>query len=418
MIYQILNITFQLSSLVINIITIMLCLPRKRSLPVTISAFAILSFIVMIIDQRTGISQKALFPIGYAFMIIMPFLFKGHLFKVFFAMFMQLFISVAIILLASMIFGFFVPYGSNEIFILMFIATFVLYSLYIFLINKYGRKFLNMIFESGNKRQWALYMTNMMVTHLLLFILRRLHSGQGGNVIHFIALLFLIWSFIILCYAIINTNEKTKQKHEADFAKEIIASGEAHYKKMNDLLTSLRIMRHDSKYHQRVLMDFLQKGETAKAIEYLGGIQDELSKHELDSFCGNQVVNALLTWYAERCKALNINYTFKAAIPDNLSVADYDLCIVIGNLLENALAASQTLTNDRKITLNIMLHNDQLVIKAENNFDKKKSEVPKDQTEGRGLGLRSIRLITERYGGQFIVKTDSNVFTASVLMNL
>jgi sensor histidine kinase regulating citrate/malate metabolism len=231
-------------------------------------------------------------------------------------------------------------------------------------------------------------------------------------------LLFVYWSFAILCFAIVNTHEKSKQKYEVEIAKEIIASGQNHYEKMNDLLTTLRIMRHDSKYHHNVVLEFLHRGDTDKAIEYLSGQQAELSKHEFINFCDNQVINALLIHYAQRCKELYVDFTFKVAIPKKLTIPDYDMCIIVGNLLENALEASQKLRENRKIMLVMKTHNEQLILRVENNFIGETEQDDSINRKNSGLGLRSVSLVTDHYNGKILINQDDNVFTVSILIEL
>ena len=241
----------------------------------------------------------------------------------------------------------------------------------------------------------------------------------------FLVLVFSIWSFVILYYAIINTHDRTKKRLEADYARKIIASGEEHYQKMNELFEKLRIMRHDFKYHQNVLLDFMQKGETGRAIEYPKGQQAETLQHELMHFCDNQVINALLIWYAGRYEKSEIDYTFKVALPEKLSVSDYDMCIVIGNLLENALEANLRLANGRKVDLDIILHNEQLVLKIGNSFKAplvKEKMVMDDATNAltnsRGLGLRNVQIVMDRYNGKLFIKQVENIFTVTVLIDI
>jgi len=241
-----------------------------------------------------------------------------------------------------------------------------------------------------------------------------------------IAATILVFASGILCFASYRREAllaHNVKKTVEEFARSIVSSGQEHYQKMNELFTALRIMRHDSKYHQNVTLGFLRKGETDKAIEYLGGLQDELSKYELIHFCDNQVINALLLHYAQRCKESNIDFNFKTSMPAKLSISDYDMCIVVGNLLENAFEASQNLNTNKKINLDMMLHNEQIVLRVENNCKAETAE-KENTVSDRGLGLRSVQLITERYSGNLSVKQiwhpagAFGVFTATVLINV
>jgi len=413
-------------STAITVGALVICLPRRCSLLVITAAFAVFTAVLLVINHFTG--YMAWLPISnsWTYLPLVLALFKGHAFQIVFSFFSQTFISLALTLLVIMAFGFFMPYGSAESFTVMLIVITVVFMGYLVLVFWFGKPFLKKLFNGGKRAEWALYAVSAFVAHTFLFILWRIH--ELNNIIHFAALFFLIWSFIILYYAVITTHDRTKKQLEADYAKEIIASGGEHYQKMNEQFEKLRIMRHDFKYHQNVLLDFIQKGETDKAIEYLKGQQAEALKHELMHFCNNQVINALLIWYAGQYEKSQIDYTFKAALSEKLPVSDYDLCIVIGNLLENALEASLKLADNRKVDLHILLHNDQLALKIGNNFkvlpgSRKTAtgeavNVLTSQLDGRGLGLRSVQIVTDRYKGKMFIKQLDSVFTVKILINL
>lgn len=205
---DIFELIFYSFGITILIITLILSLPRKRSLLVTIASFVMVLATLVAIDHFLGttILANPPVPLGLAFMPLMIFLFKGNIFEKFFALFMQIFFSTAIGLFTGMAYGFFIEYGTPQIFIMVILTVFLLYALYIILIFKFGKKVLNLLFGSGSKSEWVLYMTSAAILHIMLFILRKIHAQN--NIIHFVALIFLVWSFGILCFAIINTHKK------------------------------------------------------------------------------------------------------------------------------------------------------------------------------------------------------------------
>jgi len=410
-------------SAVIIVGVLIICLPRRFSLPVIIAAFAVFTAILLVINYFTG--YMAWLPVSnsWAYLPLVLILFKAHVFQILFSFFSQAFISLALTLVVIMAFGFLGLYGSFEYFVMMVVANILIFICYIIFVFKFGKSFLKKIFNGGSRGEWVLYAVSAFVAHTFLFILWRIH--EQNNLIHFSAVIFLMWSFIILYYAIINTHDKTKKQFEVNYAREIIASGEGHYQEMIALFEKLRIMRHDFKYHQNVLLDFMHKGETDKAIEYIKGHQAEAARHELTYFCDNQVINALLIWYAGQYEKSQIEYSFKVAVPEKLPISDYDMCIVIGNLLENALEASLKLPDNRKINLDILLHNEQLLLKIGNNFtDTRKTIMDKtanvfaNTPDNRGLGLRSVQAIADRYKGKLFIKQVENVFTVTMLIDL
>jgi len=61
-------------------------------------------------------------------------------------------------------------------------------------------------------------------------------------------------------------------------------------------------------------------------------------------FCENVVVNSILGYYSLKAKEGNIPFCCFCSIPKQLSISDSDLCIVLGNALENALKPAASLT--------------------------------------------------------------------------
>ena len=408
-------ITF--SALTIHLITKILVLPLRKPVPVAVlhyfCTFAVACFIMFFLFPEHHLIIRPL--IGLLFLPSIAVLFGEWYSKRVFMTFSQMFVSNVIGSLVIAILAFTIDPESEYYYILMLVITLVLFILYFLLVLRYPKPLVDNLFKSGSIREWRLYSLSIIITFIVYNIV---NIFIADTIMRAFVLLFIIWSFVILVLAILNTQEKANQKYEADYAKEIIASGQGHYEKMNELFTTLRIMRHDAKYHHNVALNFLRKGDTKKAIEHLKTQEAELSKLELLSFCDNQVINALLVHYAQQCKESQIDYSFKAAIPEKIFISDYDICIVAGNLLENALAASQKISKNRKISLVMKIHNDQFVLRVENNFNQSPETVDTLDRKSSGLGLRSVRLVVDRYGGKLLTQQDGGVFTASVLMEL
>lgn len=115
---------------------------------------------------------------------------------------------------------------------------------------------------------------------------------------------------------------------------------------------------------------------------------------------------------------------WKLELPVLLPMPEADLCMILGNLLENALDASRKLTPDqRQIRVMVrMLSPAMLGIVVENRYDgvlKKQSGIlHSTKHEGIGIGLVSIETAVRKYNGDLTVETKNNVFRANVLLNL
>ncbi len=213
----------------------------------------------------------------------------------------------------------------------------------------------------------------------------------------------------------------SKERYEADFARGIVATGRDHYHKMDEMYSRLRILRHDYKYHLNATRKMLQAGDSQGADEYLTDIEQKISGYELQNFCNNHVINALVADYAERCEKQNIQFDVSLNIPESLSVPNYDLCIILGNLLENAVHACEKLEQNRSIKLETKSIQNQLLFMVKNSFDGKifyKDGMPLSKKENGGFGLCSVKEVIDGHGGDLTFSWDKDSFTAFVAVKL
>jgi hypothetical protein len=296
-------------------------------------------------------------------------------------------------------------------------------ALYIIWTYKYGRKLLNLIFERGTKIEWSIYMISAAITHYAMFIMRLQH--QGNNLLHYLLLLFIIWSFAILCYAIINTHKKSEKSHEADYAANVISTGQEYYQKINQLFEDLVHSRHDFKYHLKAIGELVYSQDIEGIRKYLLEVETLIPEEEMQYYCTNAVFNALLSNYSEKCKKMNIHYEILLDLPKNLEIPNYEMCIIMGNLLENAVEACEKLPLENgergKIKLSVKTQGDHLAIMVNNDFNgiitEENGQLISAKESG-GFGLRSIRAICARYNGNIFTEWEGKIFTAYIMLTM
>lgn len=100
-----------------------------------------------------------------------------------------------------------------------------------------------------------------------------------------------------------------------------------------------------------------------------------------------------------------------------------DLCIFLGNLLDNAIEAAAELEEEqREIKLRMQTVNRIFLMSVENHYQGKRKMwegeyITTKQGKGsHGIGLRSSRQIVEKYGGSFQIKDDGDVFRIEAII--
>ena len=135
-------------------------------------------------------------------------------------------------------------------------------------------------------------------------------------------------------------------------------------------------------------------------------------------------MDALAGHYDSDARQKGIPVEWKLELPKRLPLPEADLCTLLGNLLENAVFASQKLPLDERQVrvMARMLSPAMLGIVVENNYDgvlKKQSGIlHSTKHEGVGVGLVSIETAVHKYSGSLNIETQNHVFRVNVLLNL
>jgi hypothetical protein len=409
-------------SVVLNGVVLTKCIPRKRSLPVVIAGWTLIGLLCFLIERISGVLTE-LTVIGASLFI--PFVFwaySGKLFQMMYAMVLPMFFTLSQQMFVESVLRFFLPYGTDTYWLTYLIAVLVIYAVYIFAVIKFGKRFFDKLFIQGRSSEWALYTFSSLLAFFAMGILYMNFIGVNTPVF-FLALCATSWSYIMLCFAIINTHEKTRQKYETELAREIISSGRGYYDKLTDMTEQIHILRHDYKHHLASMQKMIKDGADTEIHDYLEALDDDIDKKEINDYSASRVVNALLDSFSETCKKANIDFSVRIISPPPGTVDDYELCIILGNLFENAITAClRTPENERRyIEISMRPRDNQYGIKVENSYDgviKNEGKTLFTIKKDGGLGIKSIVSVARKYNGEYVPVWDEKKFSAFVVLKL
>ena len=200
-----------------------------------------------------------------------------------------------------------------------------------------------------------------------------------------------------------------RHKAEAEFARCILSAEQAQYQKMAEMYETLSALRHDFKYYLKKIDELLQTGDIEKTKLYLTEIKKQIPESGLHYYCTDHAINALLTSYAKNCEEFKIEYNVRIVLPQTFSIPRYDICIILCNLLENALEACKKLEKGREIDLAIKTEGQRIAIRVKNSVDGVNNE---------NANLQSVRAIAQRYGGHISMEQTGSIFTIYVMVNV
>ena len=101
----------------------------------------------------------------------------------------------------------------------------------------------------------------------------------------------------------------------------------------------MRGWRHDYHNHMQVMKAQLTMGNLEGIGAYLDKREREMDRVDTLVKSGNLMADAILNSKLTLARRQKISVNCKAELPERISVADVDLCVILGNLLDNAIEA-------------------------------------------------------------------------------
>ena len=195
------------------------------------------------------------------------------------------------------------------------------------------------------------------------------------------------------------------------------------YRNMQEYVQNTSRLRHDFRHHITALSAMLEKREYEEAKAFLKDYHQDVSRNARQ-YCDSAAVNAVLNHYMSCCLEERIPAHFSIRIGSKHTMKDTDFCILLGNLLENALAACRMKENiQREITLKVGLTAPHIIVISIRNpyigiIHQQEGVFLSTKHEGEGQGLKSVSLIAEKYDGYMQAEYDDQFFTVKVLLHV
>ena len=198
---------------------------------------------------------------------------------------------------------------------------------------------------------------------------------------------------------------------------------ESQFESQREYMESFSRTRHDFRQNILTMKNLYHEGDYTRLGEYIDEYYASLPSPETKQYCQNGALNALLNFYAGKAKENGIRASFRIDIPRKISVSDVDLCTIIGNILENAIAACMDLPEEeRMLSLSGLVQNHRLYIVATNTFNgiirQWNGEYLSLRHSGNGIGLNSVRASAEKYHGKAEFSHNEKEFQSNVLLVL
>lgn len=314
-------------------------------------------------------------------------------------------------------------------------------------------------------------------TTMILLLTGTIRDGHISSLALLARILLLLCMFMLSHLLILfmkNLQEQIITSERNKTMENLLRVQTEQFEMLKTRIMESRRARHDFRHHRMVLQDMADRNDLHGIQTYLAEYNAEHQDTPSKTFSNNPTVNAVVAYYAGHAEAAGIRFTARVQLPEHLLIPDPIFCVLLGNLLENAVDACKTelsrsasvgaasadanaggpvteaeaaeaeadsstaagtaidpragvtasadIRSDQAIRVIVKQNGDAcLSIAVDNTCSRKPiwddDELVSTKHEGHGVGTVSIRYIAQRYDGDARFEWRDGIFYASVMLN-
>ena len=209
----------------------------------------------------------------------------------------------------------------------------------------------------------------------------------------------------------------------SDMELEAMRYQKTYYEEVENSQQTVRRIRHDIKNHLGVIETLLRERAYDRAEEYLHSLEQE-TQVKTKVYCPDSVVNAVLNAKMQKAQEEGIECEYRIDLKESPSMDEIDICSLFSNTLDNAIEACMKIAEREKRRIVLKARSVEgnfsygIVNSKENRIIERNGglETDKEDRLSHGIGLRSVRQIVEKYGGETEVGYTEDTFRVTVFV--
>lgn len=187
----------------------------------------------------------------------------------------------------------------------------------------------------------------------------------------------------------------------------------------------LRRFRHDIKNHFIAIQKLTLEKEYDRLEIYLQQVVDKNNVFQTNTISGNTLIDGLLGNKFDVANKYGIDVKYHIKIPTTLPFEDTDLCIIVGNALDNAIDGAKNVAGIKNIEICMEIKQGNFLLKVKNTFNPKLIRFAgngkdfltnKADKTNHGMGIGLIEETAQKYNGLTEIRIKEDMFIISVLL--
>lgn len=195
------------------------------------------------------------------------------------------------------------------------------------------------------------------------------------------------------------------------------------YDEIKHVYLNMRGWRHDYHNHIQAMKAYISMEAFNELGDYLNDLEQSLKEVDQLVKSGHLMMDAILNSKITIMLKDNIHVDFKAMLPESLDIEDVDLCVMVSNLLENAIEACRSLDKEERfIRIFSEVYGSQFYLSIQNSAEEDLTFNQKNYISSKrgdhGLGMKRVAFLTKKYGGYLNLQNEPGVFASEITIPL
>lgn len=262
-------------------------------------------------------------------------------------------------------------------------------------------------------------LTSLISCFLLIEVAGELISTQM-----IILCMCIIFTIIVMNYILFlmieNYTAMEEKQHEEEMMQSEITYCNEYYRDVEQYQEQIQDIKHDMKNRLIALLDAAEQGGSGAIKDKLQDMLGDIRLAEEIIYSANPVLNSILKVKSAKAKEKGIRMEINVLVPQKISIEIGDMGVLYGNLLDNAIEACSRVDQEKRIIkVETKYQEGKLLLKIVNSkmpIENPKLTTSKKDKRKHGRGIRSVRKVAEKYGGNLLLNDGGENFEAVLLL--
>lgn len=217
---------------------------------------------------------------------------------------------------------------------------------------------------------------------------------------------------VITVYLGRKMEDYVKKEEETRMLRDLVDACSNQIALMQESQQKMKALRHDLKHHLVELQNMAKNREDEKLNAYIKEMEQFLLNPAEHCTTGNAGVDTILNYMLEKAEQNGCQAETKLQIPENWYEGNFSFCVILGNLLDNAIREAAG-SEEKRLFVGICEKQGVVMIQIKNSC-REKSE---GEREGdHGYGIENVERVVKSLDGEFTHEQGEGWYEANVML--